>query len=122
MAGVRVIAPKPTMSPDPFPAYKVADADLQELTAERPLPAITTVDAAWAPVKPSDNVQKRYEDVHQAWMNPVVGESDQKDFVGTLAQSLSWGDVSGLKSVAGIPDRLKKGFMNMYVASPLLTA
>ncbi|KAJ4007417.1 hypothetical protein NW752_007603 [Fusarium irregulare] len=122
MTGVRVIAPKPTMSPDPFPAYKVADADLQELSAERPLPAMTTVDTAWAPVKPNEDVKKRYEDIHQAWVNPVVGEKDQQSFVGTLAQSLSWGDVSGLKRIAGIPDRLKKGFMNMYVASPLLAA
>lgn len=122
MTGVRVIAPKPTMSPDPFPAYKVADADLQELTAERSLPAMATVDAFWAPVKPNEDVQKRYEDVHQAWMNPALGEKDQQSFVGTLAQGLGWGDVSGLKSVAGIPDRLKKGFMNTYVASPLLTA
>lgn len=122
MTGVRVIAPKPTVSPDPFPAYKVADADLQELTAEKYLPTMMTVDSAWAPVKPNEDVKKRYEDVHQAWMNPVVGESGQQGFVGTLAQSLGWGDVSGLKNIAGIPDRLKKGFMNMYVASPLLTA
>ncbi|PTD06143.1 hypothetical protein FCULG_00012381 [Fusarium culmorum] len=121
MTGVRVIAPKPTVSPDPFPAYNVADADLQELTAEKSLPTMMTVDSAWAPVKPNEDVKKRYEDVHQAWMNPVVGESGQQGFVGTLAQSLGWGDVSGLKNIAGIPDRLKKGFMNMYVASPLLT-
>ncbi|SPJ72608.1 uncharacterized protein FTOL_02337 [Fusarium torulosum] len=33
MTGVRVTAPKPTMSPDPFLANEVADADLQALIA-----------------------------------------------------------------------------------------
>lgn len=122
MTGVRVTAPKPTMSPDPFPAYKVADADLQELTAERPFPAMVTAEDKWAPVKPNDDVKKRYEDVHEAWASPVLGEKGQQVFVGALSQSLGWSDVSGLQSIAGIPDRLQKGFMNMYVASPLLTA
>ncbi|KAF7550139.1 hypothetical protein G7Z17_g5932 [Cylindrodendrum hubeiense] len=122
MTGVRVTAPKPTISPDPFPAYKVADADLQELTAERPFPTMVTAEDAWAPVKPNDDVKKRYEDVHDAWANPVLEDKGQQGFVGALAQSLGWSGVSGLQSVAGIPDRLKKGFMNMYVASPLLTA
>ncbi|EWG47682.1 hypothetical protein FVEG_07737 [Fusarium verticillioides 7600] len=122
MTGVRVTAPKPTMSPDPFPAYKVADADLQELTAERSFPGMVTAEDAWAPVKPNDDAKKRYEDIHDAWVSPAVGEKGQQDFVGTLAQSLGWGDVSQLKTIAGIPERLKRGFMNMYVASPLLTA
>ncbi|KAG5794897.1 hypothetical protein H9Q69_006068 [Fusarium xylarioides] len=122
MTGVRVTAPKPTMSPDPFPAYKVADADLQELTAERNFPGMVTAEDAWAPVKPNDDVKQRYEDIHHGWVSPALEEKGQQDFVSALAQGLGWGDVSQLKSIAGIPERLKKGFMNMYVASPLLTA
>ncbi|KAF5621321.1 uncharacterized protein FTJAE_11350 [Fusarium tjaetaba] len=122
MTGVRVTAPKPTMSPDPFPPYKVADADLQELTAERSFPGMVTAEDAWAPVKPNDDIKQRYEDVHDAWVSPALEEKSQQDFVGALAQSLGWGDVSQLKSIAAIPERLKRGFMNMYVASPLLTA
>lgn len=122
MAGVQVTAPKPTMSPDPFPAYKVADADLQELIAERPFPTIVTADDAWAPAKPDSEVETHYKAVHNAWSNPVQGDQVQKGFVGSLAKSLGWNDASGLRSIAGIPDRLKKGFMNMYVASPLMTA
>lgn len=121
MTGVRVTAPKPTMSPDPFPAYKVADADLQELTAERSFPGMATAEDAWAPVKPNDDVKQRYEDIHDAWVSPALEEKGQQDFVGALAQSLGWSDVSHLKSIAGIPERLKRGFMNMCVASPLLT-
>lgn len=123
MAGVRVTAPKPTMSPDPFPAYVVADADLAELDAERPLPAIFDADAAWAPVKSNDVVIEQYEAVHNAWSNPALGSGDdgQKGFVAALAESLRWDGASKLQDIAGIPDRLKRGFMNMYVASPLMT-
>jgi hypothetical protein len=110
------------MSPDPFPAYKVADADLQALIAERPFPAMATAEDTWAPVKPNDDIKTRYEDVLDAWVNPVLAEQGQQGFVDTLAHSLGWNGASGLKSIAGIPERLKKGFMNMYVASPLLTA
>ncbi|WKT42089.1 hypothetical protein QSH57_006895 [Fusarium oxysporum f. sp. vasinfectum] len=122
MTGVRVTAPRPTMSPDPFPAYKVADADLQELTAERKLPVMVTAENAWEPVKPNDVVKQRYEDIHEAWVNPSLKEEGQQSFVGALAEGLGWSDVGQLKSLAGIPERLKRGFMNMYVASPLLTA
>lgn len=122
MTGVRVTAPKPTMSPDPFPAYKVADADLQELTAKRNFPGMVTAEDAWAPVKPNDDIKQRYEDIHGAWVSPALEEKGQQDFVGALAQSLGWSDLGQLKSIAGIPERLKKGFMNMYVASPLLAA
>ncbi|ENH66737.1 hypothetical protein FOC1_g10007387 [Fusarium oxysporum f. sp. cubense race 1] len=122
MTGVRVTAPRPTMSPDPFPAYKVADADLQELTAERKLPVMVTAENAWEPVKPNDVVKQRYEDIHEAWVNPSLKEEGQQSFVGALAEGLGWSDASQLKSLAGIPERLKRGFMNMYVSSPLLTA
>jgi hypothetical protein len=44
MTVVRVTALKPTMSPEPFPAYKIVDADLQALIAERPFPAMATVE------------------------------------------------------------------------------
>lgn len=110
------------MSPDPFPAYEVADADLQELTAERKLPVMVTAENAWEPVKPNDVVKQRYEDIHEAWVNPSLKEEGQQSFVGALADGLGWSDVGQLKSLAGIPERLKRSFMNMYVASPLLTA
>lgn len=122
MTGVRVTAPKPTKSPDIFPAYKVADADLQALIAERAFPVMATAEDTWSPVKPNDDIKARCEDVLDAWVNPVIAEKGQQGFVDTLAQSLGWNDASGLKSIAGIPERLKKGFMNMYVAAPLLTA
>lgn len=115
-------APMPTISPDPFPAYKVADADLQELTAERPFPAMVTSEDVWAPAKPNDNVKMQYEDVLEAWANPVLNVEEQQGFVGILAKSLGWSGISGLQSVARIPNRLKNGFMNMYIASPLLTS
>ncbi|KND88092.1 hypothetical protein TOPH_07323 [Tolypocladium ophioglossoides CBS 100239] len=125
LAGVQITAPKPTMAPDPFPSYKVADADLQRLLSERPFPTIATADEAWTPAQPytGDDVKKQYEAVYDAWTNPSLGTGDQGQpgFVGVLANSLKWAVAGEMKSVAGIPERLKKGFTNLYVAAPLLT-
>ncbi|KAK6948489.1 hypothetical protein Daesc_010256 [Daldinia eschscholtzii] len=125
MSGVLITAPKPTMAPDPFPAYLVADADLQRLFSEKPFPTIATASDAWAPGKPATGAQvgDQYTAVHDAWSSPSLGTGDdgQKGFVGALASSLKWGIAEEMKSIAGIPERLKKSFMNLYVAAPLLT-
>ena len=119
MMGVQITAPKPVLSPDPFPAFKVADADLQRLLAERPFPTMADADAAWAPASPftGDDVKKQYEAVHDGWINPALGTGDdgQSGFVGALVDSFLWEGVSELKKIAGIPERLGKTFMDMYV-------
>ncbi|KYK58971.1 hypothetical protein DCS_00098 [Drechmeria coniospora] len=120
MTGVRMTAPLPTVSPDPFPAYKVADADLQSLPAERPFPTIADADGAWGPDSPAAGEREKYEAVYNAWTNPAMGASGQTGFVGALAECLKW-DVDGMKSLAAIPQTLKQEFMNLYVAAPLLT-
>ncbi len=124
MMGVEIRAPKSDMSPDPFPAYKVADAGLQNLTAEKPFPPRDNSNEAWEPGEPfgKDEIEKQYKAVHDAWVTPVWStESEvQKKFVSTWATALGW-DVTSLSSIASIPKRLKEGFMNMYVAPPLLT-
>ncbi|PNY27034.1 Uncharacterized protein TCAP_03022 [Tolypocladium capitatum] len=125
MTGVQITAPKPTMAPDPFPPYKVADADLQRLLSERPFPTIAAADDAWAPGQPytGDDVKMQYDAVYDAWTNPSLGTGDQgqQGFVGALADCLKWAVAGEMKSVAGIPEKLKKGFMSLYVAAPLLT-
>lgn len=124
MMGVSITAPKAHMAPDPFPAFKVDDADLERLSAG-PFPAIGPADDSWAPAEPfgGSEVKKQFDAVYDAWVNPALGGGDggQKGFVGILAEKMGWDDVAGLKSIAGIPDRLKKTFMNSYVAAPLLT-
>ncbi|XP_044721227.1 uncharacterized protein HRG_06224 [Hirsutella rhossiliensis] len=86
MMGVKFTSPKPTVSPDPFPAFKVADADLQRLFAKRRFPTMVDADAAWAPAKPFSgaDVQKQYNAVYNMWTNPALGTDDagQKGFVG----------------------------------------
>lgn len=52
----------------------------------------------------------------------MLAEKGQQGFMDTSAQNLGWNGASGSKSIAGIPDKLNKGFMDMYVAAPLLTA
>ncbi|KAI1426137.1 hypothetical protein F5Y12DRAFT_310178 [Xylaria sp. FL1777] len=126
MSGVLITAPKPTMAPDPFPPYEVADADLQRLLSERPFPTIATSNDAWAPGPPltsDDDPAGQYDAVHDAWANPSLGTGDQgsKGFVEVLAGSLKWKIVDELRDIASIPARLNKTFKDLYVAAPLLT-
>ncbi|KAI0536511.1 hypothetical protein GGR58DRAFT_528184 [Xylaria digitata] len=125
MSGVQITAPKPTMSLDPFPAYEVADADLQRLLSERSFPAIIEADDAWGPDQQhaDGDIQEQYDAVVNAWSNPPLGEGDEgrQGFVGYLAEAFKWAVVDEMKSIAGIPERLRNGFMDLYVAAPLLT-
>ncbi|OTA84774.1 hypothetical protein M434DRAFT_377374 [Hypoxylon sp. CO27-5] len=125
MAGILITAPKPVMSPDPFPPYQVADANLQRLFSEKPFPAITTADPAWEPDQPhmGNDPKEQYDAVYNAWTKASTSPDDemQKGFVEILAESLKWKKSDEMKGIAGIPARLKEGFMNLYVAAPLLT-
>lgn len=148
MAGVLITAPKPTMAPDPFPAYDVADADLVELDAEKAFPTLADADAAWAPAKPltgngnssgngsgnsngnGGGVQNQYDAVRSTWSDPPLGsdEEGRQGFVVALATAFKWDLADGMtrivdefKSMAGMPERLKSGFMDLYVAAPLLS-
>ncbi|KAI1171807.1 hypothetical protein F4777DRAFT_593405 [Nemania sp. FL0916] len=125
MSGVLITAPKPTMAPDPFPPYIVADADLQRLLSERPFPTIATANDAWAPGPPltEGGPEDQYNAVHDAWAEPLLGTGDEgsQGFVGILAESLKWKLVDDLKSIASIPQRLNRKFNDLYVAAPLLT-
>ncbi|PHH66832.1 hypothetical protein CDD81_5964 [Ophiocordyceps australis] len=123
MMGVQITAPKPTMSPDPFPAYKVDDADLQSLPAEKAFPEFGNADTGSAPTKANTDVAQQFEDVLATWTKPTLGTGDdgQQGFVSILAETLKWPSGSKLKEIASIPERLGKGFKNMYVAAPLLT-
>ncbi|KAF2144842.1 uncharacterized protein K452DRAFT_265255 [Aplosporella prunicola CBS 121167] len=120
LMGVEVKAPKPQMSQDPFPAFIVADADLQSLTAEKPFPDIQPVNSAWAPAKPLE-VEKQYDEVLKYWRSPNGGTDAQNSFVDSLARSYGWDENDKMKDIAGIPDRLSKGFMDTYVAAPMVT-
>ncbi|KAI1124285.1 hypothetical protein F5Y10DRAFT_269275 [Nemania abortiva] len=124
MGGVLITAPKATMSPDPFPPYVVADADLQRLLSERPFPTIATANDGWAPTPPlTEAPEDQYNAVHDAWAEPSLGTGDEgsRGFVGILADSLKWKFVDDLKSIASIPARLNERFKDLYVAAPLIT-
>ncbi|KAI0118156.1 hypothetical protein GGR51DRAFT_498314 [Nemania sp. FL0031] len=124
MGGVLITAPKPTMAPDPFPPYVVADADLQRLLSERPFPTMATANDGWAPAPPlTEAPEDQYNAVHDAWAEPSLGTGDDgsRGFVGILAESFKWRLVEDLKSIASIPERLNQKFKDLYVAAPLLT-
>ncbi|KAI1277735.1 hypothetical protein F5Y07DRAFT_84541 [Xylaria sp. FL0933] len=123
MAGVQITAPKPTIAPDPFPAYDVADADLQRLLSERSFPDIVEADGAWAPYQrdADENVQDQYDSVLDKWSNPTIegGDEGRSGFVGAVVKAFKWVLADEMKS--DLPDRLKNGFKDLYVAVPLLT-
>lgn len=125
MMGVEIAAPKAIMSPDPFPPFIVADADLQRIKADKPFPALVNSQPAWEPGQPypEEKIQKQYDAVYNNWVEPTWGTGDggQRGFVAGWAAALSW-DVTALSGIASIPQRVKQGFMNLYVAPPLLTA
>ena len=112
MMGVEVRAPKAIMSPDPFPAFNVAGAELQRLWAKPPFPSRDNSNVAWEP-EPSfeeGEIEKQYNAVHDVWVNPTwgTGVDGQKGVVSTWATALGW-DAPALSSIASIPERLKEG-------------
>lgn len=123
MMGVDMMAPKAIMSPDPFPPFITADADLQELDADKPFPALVNSATEWEPGKPYPDrkIEKQYDAVYDKWVTPTwgTGTDGQKGFVGGWAKALSW-NVSAMSDIASIPEMLKRGFKNLYVAPPLL--
>ncbi|KAI0890544.1 uncharacterized protein GGS22DRAFT_151195 [Annulohypoxylon maeteangense] len=119
MMGVKITAPKPQLSDDPFPAFNVDDANLQRLLAEKAFPPFPDADQAWAPDVPLED-EGQFDAVYTDWTTPSMGDEGQKGFVSTLAQCMTWDDVPGLKEMASIPTQLAKKFKNLYVAAPLI--
>jgi hypothetical protein len=121
---MKALAPLPRMSNDPYPPFKVADADLQSLTAEKPFPPWSETSGVWAPRKPytGNEIAKQYEAVEKTWANPGWGTGDdgQSGFVKMWATAFGW-DSGLMSSVAAIPKRLSKQFNNLYIAAPMLT-
>ncbi|PCD29826.1 hypothetical protein FGRA07_10830 [Fusarium graminearum] len=147
MMGLRVIAPKPTLSQDPYPVFDVADASLVELTAEKHFekpkdsnaklfaPQPSFEDQLPTEPKPTDEaiqkaIKDQYEAVLEAWKAPAWEATDVKAFVNLWESSLKWdvaagfnsGSTGGLADIAAIPEKTKEQFMDIYMAPPLLSA
>ena len=119
--GLLLTAPPPTMSPDKLPASNLGDAELEELRAKRHFPPGQQSHPEWEPVAPLEG-KEQWDVVHDNWQEPAwgMGEDGSKGFVSKWAEVFKW-DMPAMSQLAAIPTRLEKGFMDPYVAAPLVT-
>lgn len=147
MMGIRVIAPKPILSQDPYPVFNVADASLVELVADRHFhkpqasnaelfaPQPSFEDKLPSEPKPTEEevqqaVRKQYEAVKTTWEEPLWKAPEVKTFVEVWENALKWNvdagfnsaATHGLSDIAAIPKNMKEQFMDTYMAPPLLAA
>ncbi|KAK7995737.1 hypothetical protein PG990_014510 [Apiospora arundinis] len=148
MMGLRVTAPKPIISQDPYPIFDVADASLVGLTAERhltkPKKSNTKLFAPQPsfedqlPPDPTEEARQKaisnqYKAVLDHWKTPVWDKTAVKTFVNLWESSFGWsvvagvggianGSGGGLADIAAIPEKTAAHFADLYVAPPLLAA
>jgi hypothetical protein len=145
MMGLRVTAPKPILSQDPYPKFDIADASLVELTAERYFKKPKDSNAKLFAPQPSfedrlppdptkeetqQALKYQYDAVLEAWKAPVWEATDVKTFVSLWMSSLGWNvaagsdgsSVGGLAEIAAIPEKTAEHFQDLYVAPALLAA
>ncbi|KAI1270212.1 hypothetical protein F5Y18DRAFT_367538 [Xylariaceae sp. FL1019] len=130
MMGIRYLAPKAHMSPDPYPKYNEANRELETIAIDRPFPFSkdrANASLAWAPAfTGEETVGDRYEKVHAAWATPalsVAGEkqSPQARFVDTWINVFGWDKSDSVWSKPGMPEKLGKRFEDVYVVAPQTT-
>ncbi|KAI8207724.1 hypothetical protein K4K52_002067 [Colletotrichum sp. SAR 10_76] len=145
MMGLRVTAPKPILSHDPYPIFDVVDANLVELTAERHFEKPKDSNAKLFAPQPSfedhlppnpteedieQAIKDQYDSVLGKWKAPMWEATDVKTFVNLWQSSLGWdvaagrkgGSDGGLADIAAIPEKTAEQFGDLYVAPPLLAA
>ncbi|KAI1198695.1 putative transcriptional activator srcap-like protein [Nemania serpens] len=123
LAGIRLTAPPPRMSKDPYPVFDILDAELRELTAEKPFPKPDDCNQDFASAEPLED-EEQWKIVKQKWGAPdwdgETGERHvQEEFVGGWTQALGWD--AGLSQWAKIPRWVNDQFDKLYVAAPLVT-
>ncbi|TWU71091.1 hypothetical protein ED733_002692 [Metarhizium rileyi] len=121
LAGVRLTAPPPHMSNDPYPVFSILDAELQALTAEKAFPEPQDSNEAWDPAE-SLQTAEQWQTVREKWAVPDwdQGASQvQQDFVSGWAAALGWD--TGLSQWAKIPEWVNAQFDTLFVAAPLIT-
>lgn len=133
MMGIRLTAPPPILSKDPFPAYKIEDATLVRIKSAKRFPKPAGATAAFGPApaitgETQAEKAKQWTAVYDTWVAASdaqaqkVKESAKPGFVDKWAETLGW-DASVLKGLGRMPRRLRnqKVFDNYYVAAPLIS-
>jgi hypothetical protein len=127
MMGLEIRAPKSRLSPDPFPAYKIEDHSLQEVTAGKPFPRGAPAAPEFAPAFPAPppaadgaaTDPAQWAAVFAAW-TAATEEGRQQPFLDGWAGAFGW---EGLGGLGGLPARLqdRERFDRVYVAAPMLS-
>ncbi|KAK3369577.1 hypothetical protein B0T24DRAFT_362258 [Lasiosphaeria ovina] len=133
MMGLRVIAPKPRRSKDPFDVVNAADAALERIDATKPFPPPEVSNDAWVPLPSKvdllpENPDRgarlganiaQYKAIKTGWEAPVWNGDERQGFVSEWQTAMRWGDL-GLEKLVGMPVKVNKNFDDLYVAAPLL--
>ncbi|XXG96345.1 histone H2A.Z [Hypoxylon texense] len=121
LAGIRLRAPPPRISEDPYPVFNTADAKLQELTAKRRFPGPKDAGEDWDPAERLAG-KEQWKMVWEKWAAPdwdEGGRKVQEEFVGGWAAALGWD--AGLSQWAKMPKQVHDQFDKLYVAAALMT-
>lgn len=120
MVGVLLTPPPAEIAPDKLPTFSIEDSQLRELRAEKDFPPGPQSHPEWEPAAPLGGRQQ-WEIVRDNWKRPAwgTGEEGQAGFVSKWAEVFKWGE--DMSQFAAIPKRLEEGFMDLYVAAPLVT-
>ncbi|EFY85733.1 putative transcriptional activator srcap-like protein [Metarhizium acridum CQMa 102] len=121
LAGVRLTAPPPHMSNDPYPVFNILDAELQELTAEEPFPQSEGSNQDWDPAESPQTIEQ-WEMVREQWAVPDWDQGTgkvQEVFVSSWMAALGWD--ARLSQWAKMPKWVHHQFDGLYVDAPLMT-
>ncbi|KAH6632440.1 hypothetical protein F5144DRAFT_650477 [Chaetomium tenue] len=127
MMALRVIAPKPLRSHDPFDVVNAADAAREDLTAERPFPTPRPSNKAWAalpseldllPETPDRDAvreanERQYGAVRMGWGAPAWEREEREGFVEEWQKVMRWGEL-GLEKLVGTQKRQKRQMQVRY--------
>jgi hypothetical protein len=133
MMGLSLLSPKPFRSHEPFDVFDAEDANMSRITARKNFPGPEYASDLWTPQlskvdrlpeeatedEKREAVKGQYKEVIDMWESPVWKVDETTRFVEEWADLFGWD--AKLSQSARLPDKLKKGFNDLYVAAPVIT-
>lgn len=118
MTGVHLKPPPPTISPDPFPRFLLAEHDRCNLDAKQKWPQNIKCHTQWEPAQQQD---EQWSIVQTTWKTPHLKTTgnDRKEFVSKWADLFSWDE--SLVELSALPERMTDRFLDLFVAAPRLS-
>ena len=114
MSGVTLKTPPPTLSPDKLPAFNIEDAQIKGLAYTMEIPKDDFSNDKFRPTDPTPGADQ-WRNVLKAWMMPkweTTTPGARGAFVESWGGALRW-DKRALKSISGMPTKLKTQFDNL---------